>query len=200
MKAKLEAVGNVTVIVVALAVGYVVLKGRATGPPISRSVAVGDRLARVPGIDWGRHRRTLVLALNSGCHYCQDSVPFYQELAQAQKPGVNDPEIVAVFPNDSEAVQHLLKDEGLAIRAVAAVPVEKLGIVGFPTLLLVDREGRVERSWVGLLTPRQELEVLKVVSGSMQDCSADRLPALQIGGSKSCDSGTNTKTKTKEGR
>jgi thiol-disulfide isomerase/thioredoxin len=195
MKAKLEAVANVTVIVVALAVGYVVLKGRVSGPPMPRSVALGDRLAQVPGIDWSRHRRTLVLALNSGCHYCQDSVPFYQKLAQAQKSGGNDLEIVAVFPNDSEAVQQLMKAEGLGIRSVPAVPMEKLGVVGFPTLLLVDREGRVERSWDGLLTPRQELEVLNVVSGSTEDCSAGELPASQIGGNKNCGSSTNDKTK-----
>jgi thiol-disulfide isomerase/thioredoxin len=195
MKAKLEAIANVTVIVVALAVGFEVLKGRVAGPRMPRSLAVGDRLAQVPGIDWSRHRRTLVLALNSGCHYCQDSVPFYQKLAQAERPEGDDLEIVAAFPNGPEAVQQLLKDDGLAIRAVPAVPLERLGIVGFPTLLLVDREGRVERSWVGLLTPRQELDMLSVVSGSTEDCSARELSALPLGGNKSCGSGTNDETK-----
>ncbi len=195
MKAKIEAIANVTVIVVALAVGYVVLKEKVAGPRIPRSIAAGDRLATISGIDWSRHRRTLVLALNSGCHYCQDSVPFYQRLAQAQQPSGGDVDIVAVFPNDAEAVRQLAKDEGLVIHSVPEVPLEKLGIVGFPTLLLVDSAGRVERSWVGLLTPRQELEVLSVVSGSTKDCSASELSALQTGGSKSCGSGTNDQTK-----
>jgi hypothetical protein len=195
MKAKLEAIANVTVIVVALAVGLVVLRGRVAGPRMPRSVAVGDRLAQVPGIEWSRHRRTLVLALNSGCHFCQDSVPFYQKLAQAERPEGDDLEIVAVLPNGPEAVQQLMRDDGLTIRSIPAVPLEKLGIFGFPTLLLVDREGRVERSWVGLLTPRQELEVLSVVSGSTEDCSARELSTLQMGGSKTCGSSTNDKSK-----
>jgi thioredoxin-related protein len=195
MRAKLEAIANVTVIVVALAVGYVVLSGKVAGHRMARSVAAGDRLADIPGIDWSKHRRTLILVLNAGCHYCQDSVPFYQRLSQAQGPGRDDIEIVAVFPNNSEAVQQLLKDDGLAIRAVPAVPLDKLGIVGFPTLVLVDREGRVKESWVGLLTPRQQLDVLNLVSGSSRDCSASELSVLQMGGNKGCGSGTNDQTK-----
>ena len=195
MKAKLEAIANVTVIVVALAAGYVVLRGKIAGPRMPRSVTAGDRLVEIPGLDWRQHRRTLVLALNSGCHYCQDSIPFYQKLAQSQQTGGGDLDIVAVFPNDPEAVRQLVKDEGLVIRSVPEVPLEKLGIVGFPTLLLVDREGRVERSWVGLLTPRQELDVLNVVSGESQDCSASELAALQMGSKKGCGSGTNDKSK-----
>ncbi len=184
-----------TVIVVALAVGYMLLRERVGGPRIPRSIAAGDHLAGIPGIDWSGHRRTLVLALNSGCHYCQDSAPFYQKLAQAERPDGDALEIVAVFPNDPEAVRQIMKQEGLTIRSIPAVSPEKLGIVSVPTLLLVDREGRVERSWVGLLTPRQELDVLSVVSGSTQDCSERELSVLQVSGNKSCGSGTNDQTK-----
>ena len=199
IRTKLEAIANVTVIAVALAVGYVLLKEKVAGPRLPQSTAAGDRLVALPGLDWSRHRRTLVLALNSGCHYCQDSVPFYQRLAQAAKPNGDDLEIVTVFPNDEEAVRRLMKQEGLAIGTIPAVPLEKLGVVVTPTLVLVDRGGRVERSWVGLLTPRQELEVLSVVSGSSEDCSASKLSVLQMSGNKSCGSSTNDEQKTRDG-
>jgi thiol-disulfide isomerase/thioredoxin len=181
MKTKLEALANVTVIVVALAVGFVALRGKIAAPHIPRSVAAGDRLGQVPGLDLSRNRRTLVLALDSSCHFCRDSAPFYQRLAQAQPRGSDDVEIVALFPNEAEAVRQLMKDEGLAFRSVSAVPVEKLGITGFPTLLLVGRDGRVERTWLGLLTPREELEVINAVSGGRQNSSASELPAFQVG-------------------
>ena len=195
MKTKLEAIANVTVIVVALAVGVVALRGKIAGPHAPRSVAVGDRLGQVSGIDWSGRRRTLVLVLNSGCHFCQDSAPFYQRLTQAQRPGSDDMEIVALFPNDAEAVRQLMKDEGLAFRSVSAVPVEKLGITGFPTLLLVGRDGRVERTWLGLLTPREELDVLSAVSAGVQDSSASELPAFQADGNKHVASDTNDQTR-----
>lgn len=183
MKAKLEAIANVTVIVVALAVGLVVLRGQLAAPHTAPSLSAGYRLPQVSGIDWSRHQQTLVLALNTGCHFCQDSAPFYQRLAQAQRPGTEDVEVVAVFPNDPEAVQQLVKDEGLTLRSIPAIPLEKLGVAGTPTLILVDRQGRVERTWFGLLTPREELELMAVVSGSNQDPSASEIPAFQIGGS-----------------
>ncbi len=186
MKAKLEATANVAVILAALAVGYVAIKERVTGSHVPRYVAAGDRLAPLPNIDWSRHRHTLVLALNSGCHYCKDSVPFYQRLAQAERPRRGDLEIVSVFPNDPESVRQLVRDEGLSIRSVPEVSPEKLGVVAFPTLLLVDRNGRVEQSWVGLLTPRQELDVLHVVSGQSPGCSASGFSSLQLDGSGGC--------------
>ena len=166
MKTKLEAIANVTVIVVALALGYVVLTRYAASDPVPRSITVGDRLPKVAGIDWNQHRRTLVLALNTGCHYCEESVPFYRKLAQQQRTDGDDLEMIAVFPNQAETVRRFTAQEDLPIRSVAGVPLDELGVVATPTLILVNRDGRVERSWVGILTTRQELDLLKVASGS----------------------------------
>jgi hypothetical protein len=166
MKTKIEAIANVTVIVVALALGCVVLNRYVASSRAPRSVAAGDRLAKIPGLDWNQHRRTLVLVLNTGCHFCQDSIPFYQKLAQAQRPGRDVPEIVAVFPNEAEMVRQFTAHEGLTIQSVPGVPLEKLHVNGTPTLILVNREGLVERSWIGVLTARQEMDLLKLASGS----------------------------------
>jgi hypothetical protein len=92
MRAKLEAVANAAVILMAFAVGYVALARYAAANHAPRSVAAGDRLARVPGLDWNQHEHTLVLALNTGCHFCEQSVPFYQRLAEAHAPRENDVE------------------------------------------------------------------------------------------------------------
>lgn len=94
MKTKLEATANVIMIVVALAVGGVVLARYAASYHTARSVAAGDNLANLPGLDWSQHRRTLLLVLNTGCHFCQDSVPFYQKLVQARQRGR---EVVELF-------------------------------------------------------------------------------------------------------
>lgn len=160
-----ETIANVTVILVALAVGYVVL-GRYLAAYRTRSVAVGDRLAEVPGLDWSRHAHTLVLALNTGCDFCEQSAPFYQRLADAQEPGGNDLGIVAVFPNDAETVRQFMAKDNLRIRSLAELSLEKLHVNATPTLILVDDKGRVERSWIGALTPPDELELLKSLFGS----------------------------------
>lgn len=160
MKAKLEAIANVAVIVVALAVGYVVL-GRYVSEYRARPVAAGDRLAAIPNLDWKQHRHTLVLALNTGCHFCEQSVPFYQSLGERLQHNGMDLDLVAVFPNDAAKVQQFMSKESLRVRSVAAVPLEKLRVNATPTLILVGSDGRVERSWVGLLSPPEQLELFK---------------------------------------
>jgi hypothetical protein len=173
MKTKLEAIANVAVILVALAVGYVVLARYVAAYHAPRPVVAGDRLATIPNLDWSQHRHTLVLALNTGCHYCEESVPFYQKLVSAQQPSGDDLGIIAVFPNETEVVRQFITRENLHIPNVAAMPLEKLRVVATPTLILVDREGRVERSWMGVLSSREELDLLKVTSAS--GCWAGRI-------------------------
>src|SRR5215467_52722 len=118
MKTKLEAIANVTLILVALAMGGVVLTRYAVSYRVPRSVSAGDYLAKLPGLDWSQHRRTLLLVLNTGCHYCQDSVPFYQKLIQAQRRDSDGMEIVAVFPNEADMVREFTAQENLPIRGV----------------------------------------------------------------------------------
>jgi len=166
MKTKLEAIANVMVILMALAVGSVVLTRYETTFRAPRSVATGDHLPKLSGLDWSSHRRTLLLVLNTGCRYCQESVPFYQKLAQTQRPDGAALEIVAVFPNEAQMVRQFTAREGLTIRSVPGVLLEDLRVNATPTLLLVNTEGRVERLWVGILTSRQEIDLLKLESGS----------------------------------
>ena len=166
MKPKLEAIANVVVIVVALAVGYVVLGRYVAAYRAPRWVAAGDRLGAIPNLDWSQHRHTLVLALNTGCHFCEQSVPFYQRLADTQESGGGEVEIVAVFPNDAEMVRQFMTREDLRIRSVSAAPLEKLRVVATPTLILVDNKGRVERSWVGFLSSSEERDLIKFAFGS----------------------------------
>ena len=159
VNAKLEATANVSVIVVALIIVYRMLMGNVGLPLIPRSVVPGDRLARVSGMDWSRHKRTLVLALNSGCHYCDESASFYRTLVREQKgrgPTSDGLAIIAVFPNDADAVQRFLRNDQLALQSIASVPLAAWGVVATPTILLVDSNGRVDRSWLGVLTPQQE--------------------------------------------
>ena len=195
MKAKLEAIANVAVILLALAVGYVVLGRYVAANRAPRTIAAGDLLPSIPSIDWNQHQHTLVLALNTGCHFCEQSVLFYQRLAGTQAPGGRDLAIVAVFPNDAEMVRQFMTTDNLRIPSVAEMPLEKLHVDTTPTLILVDAKGRVERSWAGVLTTREELAVLKVTSAWSQACSPDKSAALPAGWKANCDSLTKSQSR-----
>jgi hypothetical protein len=165
MKARIEAAANIVVIVLAVVLGSVFLKDRLSSPtPEPESVKAGVKLANLDGWDWSAHDQTLVLGLRKGCHFCEDSVPFYQRLIAEQQEAGSSRTIVAVFPDTAEAANRVVQSEGLAAPVLAGVPLEKLKILGTPTLLLVDRTGTVLNAWVGILSPRQELEVMKVTA------------------------------------
>ena len=168
MKHKIEAAANIIVIVFAVLVGSVFLKDRfSTVAPESNAVKAGDKLPNLYGWEWGEHDQTLVLALRKGCHFCEDSVPFYQRLSTQQgRPNSN---IVAVFPETADTVKEVVQSEGLGVHALAGVPLERLKIDATPTLLLVDRNGTILKAWIGMLSPREELEVMKAVTAPAAD-------------------------------
>ena len=195
MRLKLEAIANVAVIVVALAAGYVVLVRYVAAYRAPRSVSAGDLLPAIPSLDWSQRRHTLVLALNTGCHFCEQSVPFYQKLASAQQPIREDLGVVAVFPNDPDMVRDFMTRVNLRIRSVSAVPLDKLRVDATPTIILVNSSGRVERSWVGTLTSREELDVVKVALLSPLGCPSGELATLHEDGKASRDSVTKGQSK-----
>jgi hypothetical protein len=165
MKSKIEAVANVIVIVFAVVVGSVFLKDRlSTDAPESNEIKAGDKLANLDGWDWGAHDQTLVLVLRKGCHFCEDSAPFYQRLSSQPQQGGSNSTIVAVFPDTTDAVKEVVQSEGLGVNALAGVPLEKLKIFATPTVLLVDKSGTVLQAWIGMLSPRQELEVIRATT------------------------------------
>ena len=175
MKGKIEAAANIIVVVIAVVVGSVFLKDRLS-PAASEPEAVkaGDKLANLDGWDWSAHEQTLVLGLRKGCHFCEDSAPFYQRLiAQQQQRGANSP-IVAVFPDSAEDAKEVVQSEGLTVQTLARVPLEKLKASGTPTLLLIDKTGTVLNAWIGMLSPRQELEVIGAATVSASPAPTGR--------------------------
>ncbi|HKG46115.1 MAG TPA: hypothetical protein VKB02_05280 [Pyrinomonadaceae bacterium] len=120
--------------------------------------AQGTQLS-VPGISWADSEETIVLALSDKCKYCTDSAPFYKQLSaeSAKRPGVR---VVAVFPQDTNAGKKYLDDLGVAVNEVKQATLDSIGVRGTPTLLIVDKSGIVQQSWVGLLKGEREAEVL----------------------------------------
>ncbi len=104
--------------------------------PQSRVVRAQDlvgRTVQLPGVDFTRKGKTLLIAISSTCHFCQESQPFYRQLANA--PGVTA-NLVAVLPTP-----------------------QRDGVNSTPTLLLVDGRGKVEKAWIGKLDDAGQKQV-----------------------------------------
>ena len=82
MYKRVEFVANIAIIVaavllVALAINRFLLKPKSA--PINQAadyLKAGDKVT-LPGFDWTRSERTLVMALSTNCRYCTESAPWY---------------------------------------------------------------------------------------------------------------------------
>jgi len=164
MRQKLEMAANIAVIIAVVYIGFNVLRARLSQPSTYQDgPQVGEKLPVVPGYSWGGHSRTLVLALRNGCHYCEESAPFYKRLLAQVSTHSGPTSVIAVFPDDTNIARAVTASEGLSIPAVGGVPLQQIRVSGTPTLILVDGTGRVAGTWVGMLSPKKELEVFKAI-------------------------------------
>ncbi len=112
------------------------------------------------GGDFSTSRQTLIIALQSGCGFCQQSMPFYRRLLERD---TDDVRIVVAAPPYDTGIGDFLAAEGVEPDSVVFAGTGALPISGTPTLLLVDGAGLVTHGWIGLLNAEREAEVLEAV-------------------------------------
>jgi hypothetical protein len=148
-----------------LIVGGKYLNNHLFPQPASKQVKANDVLSPLRGYAWKLHPHTLVLALKSGCHYCEDSAPFYQKLVELEKSGkLGDTHILAIFPDPPTVVNKVLQTEGLDLQSIPSVPFSDFNIPATPTAILVDAKGKVVRVWRGELPSAEERRLLEAIS------------------------------------
>jgi hypothetical protein len=163
MRRILALVCDIALLIAAVATLWSVSVGRGRVQPKSaahQSFAVGQPLGTTD-VDWSRARTNLVLVLNSKCRFCAASGPFYGKIA-ATAAGNSDIQLVALFPVDEGGVgQEFLRQLGLSgSEFVVRHQVLSSTPISFPTIVMVDQNGRVQKEWVGKLKPAEQGEVL----------------------------------------
>lgn len=167
---KIEVAANIATIVVAILLSVALVKNflipASTSRPTLRArntnyVKVGTNLnSRVPGVDWNKNGSTLVLILSTRCHYCTESAPFFRALRE--KVGSNV-KVVALLPQPVKEAEAYLNNEGVHLDEVKQASLDKVGIAGTPTMLLVNHKGSVVDTWVGKLEPDKQSEALAAI-------------------------------------
>jgi hypothetical protein len=165
---RVEVFSNVAIIIVALLLSAVLVKNYLLPRPAQANVGAatkglvntGAKLS-LRDVDWSQSDQTLVLALSNSCHFCSESGPFYQRLAQS-KGGTR---LIAVLPQPVEDGQKYLDKLHVPVSEVRQLTLSDLGVEGTPTLLLVDKSGTVKNVWVGRLQIEQEAAVLEALQG-----------------------------------
>jgi thioredoxin-related protein len=166
---KLQNLANIATITVSVLLSAVLIKvfllPQAGPAPMVAQPLIGNTIKQsLPGIDWAKNRRTLVLALSTQCHFCTESAPFFQRIQRETAPNLK---MVAVLPQPVSDAHKYLEGEGVHIDDVRQATLSAIGVTGTPTLLLVDSSGKVADVWRGKLDPDQEAGVLKVLKGDV---------------------------------
>jgi thiol-disulfide isomerase/thioredoxin len=125
---------------------------------------VGQTLAPLPGYSWSSYPKTLVIAIRRGCPYCDASMPFYRQLSEQEKSNVLRAHVLVVMPNNATSGSTFLSKDNLESQAIFGQDLDALNVSGTPTVLLLDSSGRIEREWVGQLSPRAEKEVMNAAA------------------------------------
>jgi len=176
---KVEVLANIAVIVTSvilcsvLAKKYVLTANKqtvaaATGPSLSANAPAKSGLqagmkVSLPGIEWSKSSRTVLLVVSTTCHFCTESAPFYQKLQQ-QKPA--NVQIVAVLPQAVEDGRQYLNKLGVSVSELVQAPLASLNVSGTPTLVLIDNTGVIQDSWAGKLSDGQAEKVLARIAES----------------------------------
>src|SRR6185295_15039972 len=139
---RIELVTNIAIILVALTICAVLVKRYLISPPVTeggKAISAGEKIS-LPDMDWQKSRQTLLVVLSQGCHYCAESVPFYQRLAKATS-NRDDIQMVAVLPQPLDEGKKYIDELGVAIKEVKQADLNSIQVRGTPTLILVDNQG-----------------------------------------------------------
>lgn len=161
---KVEMAANVAIIIVAVLLGTVIIKNHIISPrtqqsPASVSTPKSENLSTI-GVDWTQSKQTLILVLSTECHYCSESAPFYRQLASIPR----STRLIALLPQPVAESRDYLKKLGVGVDDVKQIEFSTIQVSGTPTLLLVNANGTVTKTWIGKLPDDQQKEVLKAIS------------------------------------
>lgn len=156
------------IVVVALLTGYFLGVNNNQGlgkvtaaakTPDNYGPRLAGRKLALEGIDWSKNKRTLVFALQAGCHFCSESGRFYQRLVQ-QRTSFGDTRLVAVLPQGPDDARRYLGKIGFAADEIRQASLSEIEVRGTPTLFLVNGNGVITDVWDGKLSPARENNLL----------------------------------------
>jgi peroxiredoxin len=155
----LERTANVAIIIAcAVVVGHLVYQdlapSRAKG-----TYRTGDHISDTPGLKLKSAHLSLILYTSSSCHFCQESLPFYEKLTKAARQA--GARVVAVSPEPASENDKFLRAHGVVVDDAVGAAENRIALRGTPSVLLVKRNGTVVDAWYGKIAASMESDVVK---------------------------------------
>jgi hypothetical protein len=163
MQKRIETTANVVLIVAGLLFCFIVAHSYfAILPSWSakhQAPEAGDKLSGI-NLDWAGNKKTLVMVLRQGCHFCEESLPFYRHILGIAKEGKNVHIVIAMDLSSDNGLNYLRTNDLNGAEFVTSSPTN-VNVSGTPTLILVNNEGVVVNRWIGKLKLGAENEVME---------------------------------------
>jgi hypothetical protein len=109
----------------------------------------------------------LIVALSPECGYCDASAPFYRALLEGRVPANGTPKLVAAFQALTPGARNFLSQSELNFDEVMEMDLPRMGVVGTPTVLAADAEGRIIKTFTGVLDLEQMRTLASVLGVSL---------------------------------
>jgi len=120
----------------------------------------GEIIPSVQGVDYSHSKGTVILVVSSNCHFCTESMAFYQALGKHARAENNSRFRLVVAGLQSErTLAEYVSRYGVDYSAVVTLNPEKVKFTATPLLVLVNAGGRVIRSYQGKMTAKQQSQL-----------------------------------------
>lgn len=113
----------------------------------------------LPGVDWGAHPSTLVIAISTLCPHCENEAAFYSDLTRSKHRSP----VVVVMPQQQQTAQSFLDEHHINPTNTISADLRNLQVRATPTIVLVSSSGVVKQTWVGELNDKQKTEVSSAI-------------------------------------
>src|SRR5260221_1310627 len=165
----LERSANVAMIVaaavfVAAQVRGLIGSGGAAPKAAAAAYAPGDEAPRLDGVEYGKAKRSVLVFVNSECHFCTASMPFYKSLMANRKVASTETIVMAVSRDSPKDLDAYIQQHGVGFDRLISMGREvnpRMRLT--PTVFVVDGAGKIVKVFVGKLDEAMETELAKIV-------------------------------------
>lgn len=167
MASRLENAANVaSVLMAAAALVFLVQRHERASegprlPPPPAEYDVGQDISKEVPIDFAGSNRTMIIAVQESCGYCEASMPFYQQIVAERDRLASDLRVVFIAPSRDADIKTYLASRGVKPDYVLSFDRDTtLKVRVTPTMLVADRSGHIVEARTGLVPPAQQPEFL----------------------------------------
>ena len=128
--------------------------------------------AELSALSNSRSHATVILAMQIGCHWCENSAGYYHVLmAKYSQRGVH---FTVVMPQAVDQQTSFLTSLSLPVSDVRQVSFTKLSIVGTPTVFVLNDNAHVLGAWEGLLNIDGETKIESCLDRALAPTRSDQ--------------------------